>query len=305
MKAITFRNAYYIKLGKNGEWEESSIREGKIRIGWTQTNVDDINSGNWTKIKNELEKGAKHKGVATRDYHVLHHIADSTSEDVWITFYQSRLWWCKVGKVGIREDEKSKYRKVASRWHDCDIQNNKLIVNQIPGTLSKLQGFRGTICRVNEVDDLRRLLNNKQSEASQAITEATNNLVAKIEYGLQSLHWKDFEILVDLVFRGAGWRRITELGESMKYADIVLECPMTRELYQVQIKSSATIADFKSYARNFSSAGFRKFYFVVHSPDGDWSNYSSPENTEILLPGELAKRIVEFGLTNWLLKKIK
>src|SRR5271157_3167918 len=251
MKPIEFRNAYYVKLGKGGEWEKYSIRENKICIGWNRIDLTDINDGNWIKIRKELEYESKDKGkgIATRDYHALRWIAESTPDDIWVTFHSSRLWWCKVGKAEIFEDDISKYRKVAGKWHSQDIQNNLLIINQIPGTLSKLQGFRGTICRVKEVDDLRRLLNDQPSEAFKAISGATESLVLEIEQGLKLLHWKDFETLVDLIFRGAGWRRVSVLGETMKYVDLELEEPITGDLYQVQVKSRASRTEYKEYAK--------------------------------------------------------
>lgn len=73
-------------------------------------------------------------------------------------------------------------------------------------------------------------------------------------------HWKDFEILVDLIFRNAGWRRVSVVGESLKFVDMELEEPITGEQYQVQVKSDATIADFKEYAEQFTERDFRKLY---------------------------------------------
>ncbi len=305
MKPIEIRNAYYIKLGRQGNWEESSIQENKIRIGWTQTRLADINAGRWEKIKKGLQHEISNKGVATRDYGALRWITESTPEDVWITFHSSRLWWCKPSKAGVFEDEISKYRKVSGTWHCKDIHGHSLIINQIPGTISKLQGFRGTICRVQEIDDLRRLLNDESSKAFKAIEKAAENLTFEIEQGLRQLHWKDFETLIDLLFRGAGWRRVSVLGETMKYADLELEEPMTGARYQVQIKSQASKSDFEKYASKFSGEDFKKLYFVVHSPIGDWTTKRTMKNIELLLPKQIAQRVIDFGLTNWLMKKIR
>lgn len=305
MKPVEFRNAYYIKLGRKGKWEETCIHEGKIRIGWEETALDDINNGNWQKIKEELERQIENKGAATRDYKNLRCVAESTSDDVWITFYASHLWWCRAGKAGVLEDEISRYRKTLGKWSNCDINDHPLLINQIPGFLSKLQGFRGKVCRVKETDDLRRLINDHPSEAYQSISKATTNLVIEVERGLRLLHWKDFETLVDLLFRGAGWRRVSLLGEAMKYVDLELEEPVTGDLYQVRVKSRATLSEFKEYANGFSTSAFRKLYFVVHSPIGDWSDCPRRENIELILPERLARMVIEFGLINWLVKKIR
>jgi hypothetical protein len=175
--------------------------------------------------------------------------------------------------------------------------------------VSEVRGFRGTACRVNKeaTDDLRRLLNARPSDKFKSIVQAKENLIAEVTRSLRQLHWKDFETLSDLVFRNSGWHRISVVGEAMKYVDIELEEPITHDLYQVQVKSSATLADFEDYARQFSGGSFRKLYFVVHTPEGDLATAkrSDTANIELILPGRLAEMVVELGLVNWLLGKIK
>ena len=307
MQTVDFKNAYYIKLGSGGKWEKSSIQENKIRIGWTNLTVEEINQRNWDIIKEKHQHVYKNKGSATADINALKTIVESTSDDIWITFHDRQLWWCRVGEPGIFKDEISRYRKVAGQWKNHDINGNPLIINQIPGSISKVQRFQGTRCRIKEVDDLRRLLNNQPSQAFQAISEAKKLLIEEVERGLKGLHWKDFETLVDLVFRNAGWRRTSVLGETMKFADIELEEPITGDLYQVQVKSAATVDDFEKYAKNFSPGNFRKFYFVVHSPQEKLANYQgvTDKDIELILPRQLAQMVVDFGLTDWVLKKIR
>jgi hypothetical protein len=309
MQPVDFKNAYYIKLGEGGKWEESSIRENKVRIGWVSWPIEEINQRNWANLKRKHRNEYKDDGSATRDINGLKNIVESTSDDIWITFHASYLWWCRVGESGILEDKISKYRKVAGQWNNRDVCDQFLILNQIPGSISKKQRFSGTICSVKkaEAEDLRRLLNNEPSNAHQEISRAKNELIEEVEKGLKGLHWKDFEILVDLIFRNAGWRRVSIIGGTMKSVDIELEEPITGDLYQVQVKSAATIDDFKKYAQNFSSGSFRKLYFVVHSPEAKLANYQDVtyKEVELILPRRLAQMVVDFGLTDWLLKKIR
>ncbi|MHC4616925.1 MAG: hypothetical protein ACYTEQ_04135 [Planctomycetota bacterium] len=307
MEPVAFKNAYYIKLGKKGEWEKSSIEGNLVRIGWASQSIEDINRGNWEAVEKQLEAEIQDPGARTRDLNALKLIAESTSEDVWVTFYASHLWWCRLGEKWFYEDEVSKYREVQGQWRNHDIYGNPLIANQISGRLARVQGFRGTICSVRAADDLRRLLNNQPSQAFQDVVTAKKALIGGVEKGLKLLHWRDFETLVDLVFRSAGWRRISYVGKAMRYVDIELEEPITRELYQVQVKSTATPAEFVQYAQAFPQDSFRKLYFVVHTPQGNWSSRKSTayECVELILPERLARMIVESGLTDWVLQKIK
>jgi hypothetical protein len=307
MEQITIGNAYYIKLGRGGEFEKSSIQEDKVRFGWDSWPVEEINQINWVALKEKFQHEYKNKGAATMDTNALKTIVESTLDDIWITFHASQLWWCRVEEPSVFKDDISRYRKVAGHWHNHDIHGHPLIINQIPGSISKIQRFQGTVCRVKEVDNLRRLLNDQPSEAFKAISKAKEALSREVEIGLTGLHWKDFETLVDLIFRSAGWRRSSVLGETMKDVDIELEEPITRVLYQVQVKSAATLEEFEKSAHNFSPGSFGKLYFVVHSPAEKLANYQGvlDENVELILPGRLAQMVVEFGLTDWLLKKIR
>jgi hypothetical protein len=194
-----------------------------------------------------------------------------------------------------------------SKWNNQDILGEALLSNSISGRISKLQGFRGTICKVKEVDELQRLINGEQSSEFLAILNSKEILCHNVAAALGRLHWKDFETLVDLVFRATGWRRISVLGETMKFSDIELEDPINEELYQVQVKSAATFQDFNSYSQNFASGKYRKLFFVVHTPDKQLSEFKPKFGSQIqlVLPERLSQMVVELGLINWLMKKIK
>jgi hypothetical protein len=309
MVPVEFVRAYYIKLGPGGTFEEAAISENKARIGYDVLSVKEINGRNWKVLKTELQSRVKYKnaGSATMDINALRTFVESTSEDVWITFHASQLWWCKLGDATLGEDEVSRYRLLAGEWHNRDIHGHPLPITQIPGSISKVQRFQATVCRVTEIDDLRRLINDQPSQAYQDILQAKDNLANLVQEGIRRLYWKDFEILVDLVFRHAGWSRVSVVGEAMKFSDMELEEPMTGDLYQVQIKSQATAGEFEEYAQSFAHGGFRKLYFVVHSPDKELSGYQAGKyrDVELVLPRELSKMVVDSGLTSWLLNKVK
>jgi len=306
METITCKNAYYVKLGRNGIWEDSSIKKRILRIGWSKQTLSDINKGSWNIIQKQLEDEIPDKGTATRDCRALRMLCESTAEDIWVTFHASHLWWCKVAEKRIFEDKVSKYRKVED-WYCKDIFGTSLLINQIPGRISKLQGFRGTICKVKEVEELTGLINRQYSSEFVAITHSRVDLCRHVEKGLRRLHWKDFETLVDLLFRATGWRRVSVLGENMKYLDIELEEPINGEMYQVQVKSSALLRDFQEYAKKFQSEKYRKLFFVVHTPDKKLIEMPNQKDNpvQLVLPGRLAEMVVDLGMVAWLLNKIR
>src|SRR5687768_8533128 len=95
---IEFNSAFYIKLGRGGVWEEDSIKTGKLRLGWSQQCVEDINTRRWEVIERQLriEHEDKRSSVATNDLNALKSIVDSSLDDIWITFHQAKLWWTRL-----------------------------------------------------------------------------------------------------------------------------------------------------------------------------------------------------------------
>jgi len=279
-----------------------------LRFGWGTTPLAEILAGNWPVIEARLRAEAPTPGTATRDLNALRDLVSSTEDDVWITFHASKLWWGRLAPAPPEEDGVSKFRRLVAPWGDRDREGIALVATQVPGAVAAVQGFRGTVCAVRAQAALERLLNAEASPAYHKVAQAQRALDAAVADALAGLHWKDFETLVDLVFRQAGWRRVSMLGETMKYADLELEEPITRERYQVQVKSRANLTEFRKYAADFSAGEFRRLYFVVHTPSADLARHpgQAGNGTVLLLrPKEFAPMVVEAGLTEWLLGRIR
>lgn len=307
MEKIQFKNAFFIKLGREGEWEESSIKEGKVRIGWHEISLRTINKGDWDGITIRLRKSYGNKGVGTRDANALRTIAESTSEDIWITFHASKLWWCRLRDGKVKDDSISKHRVVLGKWNDQNINGRTLYVYDIPGSLSKVRAFRATVCRVEPADDLRRVINAEQSGVYYDVQQAKDALARRLESAISKLHWKDFEILVDLIFSRSNLKRTGGVGKAKDYSDIELEDQITGDRYLIQVKSQASLRDFRDYADDFPSGQFRRLYFIVHSPDKSLENYDGTEydEVELILPNRISMMVVDCGLVNWVLDKVR
>jgi hypothetical protein len=89
--SVNFKNAYYIKLGGGGIWEEDSIGTGKLRFGWQYQTLRDINKRRWDAIEAQMRAGTDNQGLAMRALHGLQMITESDRDDVWITFHNSKL----------------------------------------------------------------------------------------------------------------------------------------------------------------------------------------------------------------------
>jgi Restriction endonuclease len=303
---VEFLNAFYIKLGRGGCWETDSIRSSRLRLGWVGQSVNDINAGRWDVISEQLRNEMPDKPqVATNDLNRLRDIAQSTPEDLWITFHGAKLWWARLAAGRVEEDHISKYRGTLDGWRDTSLSGKLLVVNDLPGKIAQLQGFRGTACRVLEQALLRRVLEGTRSELASRIAHERASLCLRLEIAITELHWKDYETLVDLVFRNAGWKRVSVLGQQAKGYDLELREPITGDRYVVQVKSQANRADLDNTILEFSAADYRKVFFVVHSPTSNLVNaIDLPNHVELVDPTHLAKLALDAGLSTWIEEKV-
>jgi hypothetical protein len=304
---IGFTSAFYIKLGRGGEWENDSIATGKLRLGWPGQSLEDINAGRWDFVEEQLRAKDQGKRVpaTTSDLNALRTIAASCEEDVWITFHQAKLWWTRLSSGPVEQDTVSKFRRTAEPWRDHAADGRLLVISEISGKLSQLQGFRATVCRVKHVDLLRRTLNAVRSPLAEAIRDHRQTLAQHLTAAIMELHWKDFETLVDLVFRAAGWVRISVLGQQEKAYDLLLREPVTGNRSVVQVKSRASRGDLELTIASFSPSDFRRLFFVVHSPTDDLVGVTDiPDHVEIVFPQRLGRLAMDAGLAGWLEDKV-
>ncbi len=223
---------------------------------------------------------------------------------LWITFYANLLWWCFSKCEVIQNPDKTKIRPVIDKWKCTDIYGNELRTDRLRGSLVSIQGFRGTICSVSDseyvIDKINGIMSKEAKEVENNLLELEKNL----EILITKLNWKDFEILIDLIFRQAGWQRVSELGGAQKILDLDLISPVTEERYGVQIKSKANLATFENYQKQFEDMqGYSRFYFIVHSPSSDLENILGTEEFKLILPHKISQLAIKYGLTEWILGK--
>ena len=121
---------------------------------------------------------------------------------------------------------------------------------------------------------------------------------------IADLHWRDFEVLVDLIFSRSGWRRVGAVGGSGQAdSDLILQQAVTGERAFVQVKSKATPATLRDYQARFEEyPNMDRFFFACHTPRGPLEAPKDPRSYLWLRP-ELAAQAVDAGLVEWLLAR--
>lgn len=303
MSRVASAQAYFIKLGRAGEWEGECLREGTLRFGYHETPHELCLAQDWGavwKVWNDIRRDA---GAATRDVKQIQAFYETNEEVLFITFAGGLMYWCQPhGPVELLADGGRK-RQTVGGWHSRSIGGTQLTADRLSGHLLKVQMFRGTICRVKPFDYLLRKLNDDLSPEIAAAEEAERILMDATSGLLKLLTWQDFELLVDLVFSTSGWRRVSKVGNTQKTIDLELILPTTGERAFVQVKSQANAASLRDYTSRFGEAdAYSRMFFVWHT--GDVGRDDNAAAVTLVGPESLSKMVLDAGLFSWLREKV-
>lgn len=311
MNKIKATKVLFIKLGQGGQFERECIEQNQtLRLGYKEVDHKLCKAGQWDKVHSYFTTEENSKNyVATSHSNQIKQFYEEDESTLWITFYANKLWWCFSSPEITLLSDKSKTRPVIGKWSDQDINTNVLLAGNISGKLLKTQGFRGTICSVPEKKYALAKINNEQTREVVEVEQAMFQLKSKLILLIQNLQWKDFETLVDLIFRQAGWQRVSDLGKTQKTLDLELLSPVTGERAIVQIKAQSNLKEFLDYEERFvpMNNDYDKFFFVLHTDKND-SIRTFHENevseVKIYLVDKVADLTISAGLVEWVIKKV-
>lgn len=305
---ITAKRVKYIKLGRGGSYEEYSIKNGEIHLGFHE--IAHEKCLNEESLREECEKVYHEQKKQARSLYAnqLLSFYNEGEDTMWITFHKGKLYWCFAEKEvfplsQIEEKSKgSRFRKTKNGWSCYDTNKKELKMDNLRGSLTKTAAFRSTICDIDE-ENKEYLLNRINGNKSPEIEEAElrkNSLLDSIEKMTKKLQPNDFELLVDLIFSKSGWQRTSVLGKTMKDTDINMFLPSTGEEAVVQVKSNTYQAELECYLENLSGRA-NKIFYVYHTGAIE----QIKEDGIYLITGkELAEMIFNAGLFEWLFKKV-
>ena len=306
MFGTNFR-ALFIKLGESGEWEEECIKSAStIRLGFGESSHEICEAGNWSEIqKFYRETEQKTARVATGFTNQIKMFYEEPKETIWITFYAGRLWWANAAEKVIILPGNIKERNTLRGWSSLDAKNQPLVLNTLSGKLLKTRGFRGTICEPQALEYLQRRLNGERMPEVLKAIELKHQMVDAMIPVIQSLSDKDFELLIDLIFRHGGWQRAGVIGGTEKDVDLYLYSPITNQRIAIQIKSTSDPDELRKYISKLSEmSDLDQCYFVVHTGKMELlRSVQLPPNFTFLAGRELGELAVRAGLIEWLIDK--
>lgn len=305
---IKAENVFYIKLGSGGRFEKECLfsEPNKIKLSYNEVPHDLCINKAWDQVHEFFTKDLKSAlNSATNHTNQIQRFYESDDSTLWITFHADRLWWCFSKQEIIRNEDNTKTRPVVGSWSDKNIEGETLSLGKLSGKLTQVQAFRGTICTVSEKEYLLAKINCEQSKELEEVEEAKQILKQKLIRLVEHLTWKDFELLIDLIFRQSGWRRMRQLAKGIKTIDLELSAAVTGEKAVVQIKHRANLGDFKKYLRETTTYdGVSQNYFIVSQPSQDLKSFENETDVKIIFGSQIADLVLAAGLTDWIITRL-
>ena len=296
----------YIKLGREGRWEEECLKTGIIRFGYgsaTDERFPLCQECRWPDLMASFIASGKDKATATRFTNETRLFFEDDGSVLWITFIHEQLQW---GFLNPKPAERHKsgdgvLREVEGGWRSTDINGEPLSKDRLSGAVTKLAAYRGTSCDVDVADYVIRRINGQKTPEVERAVAALEELKESVLGMMKLLGPKDFEMLVDLVFSISGWRRLGIVGKTQKTLDLDLVLPSTGERAFVQVKSKTNQAEFDEYVSHFEALdAYDRMFFIFHSGDAK----TDDEQVTVIGPEKLAEMVVDAGLATWLVRKV-
>jgi len=295
----------YIKLGEGGSWEKECLEKSIIRIGFGSAQSQRFElcqSGRWNDLSESFIAEGKDKGTATRSTNELRLFFEDDGSMLWITFMGDHLYWGMVAPAepAPHADTKGVWRSIRDGWQRTDLQGEQLTKDRLSGALTKLTAYQGTSCNVDVSDYVIRRVNGEKIPEVERALVASKEMKNSVIGLMKLLEWRDFEVLVDLVFTTTGWRRVGVVGKIQKTLDLDLILPITGERAFVQAKSKTTSAELAKYVAKIGGEPYNRMFYVFHSGNAD----TDDPRVILLGPERLADLVVDAGLVSWLIRKV-
>ena len=135
---------------------------------------------------------------------------------LWVTFARDHLWWTFAqpevswtGGDGKATGQRT--RKCIGGWKNTDVNGVPIRIDSLSTKLTKVPNYRRTICAVDAEEYLLRRLNGVVEPIVAKGSQAREAMLDVLMEAIATLHWADFETLIDVIFArvaGIGFPRL-------------------------------------------------------------------------------------------------
>jgi len=307
MEEIVLPNSVrYVKNGRGGQWWQAARANNQIHLGWKSVPRELLLKPDFPKIKQILKAEFGSRQGATQDFNALCDLLDAPSKHIWMTFEDGCMWWCTALDGAIvnpngESPERGTFWLACNRpWSNHSLKGRMLAFSDLPGTVTRTAGFKGTVCTPKAWQAVLRIIRDERDPDAATAAKARREYQQAVLKMVKRLSPKDFEQLIDQILARTGWGRISTLGKTREGIDLEAENLAVGELAFVQVKSSANQSVLNDYIERFKQR--REFYarmiFAVHSPTGKLTP-PSDHTVQVWTGDRLAHLVVRLGLGEW------
>ena len=214
---IAPKEVRYIKLGRGGSWDRA-LAEGRLYWGDHQEAIEESLRGDWAAAKSHYMDRYNDKSKATSNLRELRDFFELDATTLWITFAGGAMWWAfsepaEPIQGAVDPAEPTTLRRTIGPWRNTDRLGYPLNQTGLSTKLTQLASYRRSICGVKHADYAVRRINGEMEPHVPALLHHRSALIDATAHLVRDLDWRDFEILVDLLFSSAGWRRIPKWAD--------------------------------------------------------------------------------------------
>jgi hypothetical protein len=300
----------YIKLGRGGAWAPEAIEQHIIPFGFSQVPHEPCASSDWDQVRKDLATAGRTPTGMTQGLRELQDFYQLGEDTLWVTFADRHLYWTFADNEVVPVDAPEpgswhRFRRCGSAWSRLSVTGEPLSTSSLSSALTRVAGFRQTICTIERQDYLLRRIRGEEEPLLAEARAVRCDLERVALEMIAALDWRDFEIMVDLLFARGGWRRQSALAEGEVDIDLLLDNPVTRETAWVQVKSRGDQRTLDDYLDRFTRDGSAQHFFLVcHSPS---TTIRAPDDPRVHLwvGPELAQAAISAGLFDWLIERTR
>jgi len=187
-------NIYLVRLGQDGKWTDSSLSQGILRFNWDALTFEEVTSASREAIRARLLPTAKTPSEATNDSGRLETLRTSRSDDLWIAFSDTEMWWTRLVDGPVERDDTSTFRRTQG-WSNRSISGERLELSRLNQEVVAEKGY--VLASVNHVVAEHRrhallaaIQDDGNAPSSNATTKATAQVTAEQREELRRLWYK-------------------------------------------------------------------------------------------------------------------
>lgn len=325
-----------IMLGFNEADEESINKAIDAELALESNACDEEKIKCWKDVDESIMQcvnktnGEIKPMAVTRARNVIREVCMADESDIFFTFYDGFLWWCKplggpgeeiefckemVVENNIEGRRKSDLIRKTSKWKKTSIDGKRTLNEwRICGQLRRKQMVQSTMYQLKDESDIKLFKWTIGSDVCKELGEFDENLEKIKEQFCKAiglLSPTDFEAFVDMVFTQSGLKRVGRSGSNVKAIDGEYQFPFnSKNLISKGISEISGKTIYVQDKAKLNKKGLKDAVESLYELLSDMENtiiiiaFHTWENNKMEIHDALDK-IEDSDLKNWAKEKIQ